>query len=280
MCATNKAICHTCFRHCSLADGETGNCHARENRDGIIAPKNYGFVTSVALDPIEKKPLSHFMPGSMILSVGSYGCNMHCSFCQNYAISQSCADEVQAEKISPEELAAAAYRARSRGNIGVAFTYNEPLVSWEFVRDTSRLVRQDGMKNVIVTNGCVSGEVLEQVLPFTDAMNIDLKCFTQDGYKRLGGDLETVKSAIVQCAAVCHVEVTTLIVPGLNDNEKEIDALASWLCKNVGRETVLHVTRFFPRWQMSASYATDIKSLYGLAAVAERHLENVVVGNV
>lgn len=276
----SRTICQTCFRHCRLAEGEVGFCRARKNCSGVIRAENYGKVTSLALDPIEKKPLAKFMSGSYILSLGSYGCNLRCPFCQNYTISQAASSEINTETMTPEEVAQAAYRTRNRGNIGVAYTYNEPLVGWEFVRDTAKIVRSFGMKNVIVTNGCVSSEVLDEVLPFTDAMNIDLKCFTVDGYKKLGGDFEMVKAAITKCASRCHVELTTLIVPGLNDTAEEIDALAKWVAENTGRETVLHITRFFPRWKMTDTSATDVNLIYTLADVASRHLANVVVGNV
>ena len=175
------AVCKVCFRHCNIPEGGLGFCGARTCTDGEVVAANYGRVTSLALDPIEKKPLARFMPGSMILSAGSYGCNLRCPFCQNYQISWS--EEAyrfadRAEYISPDELARIALACRDRGNIGVAFTYNEPLIGYEYIRDTAKLVHEQGMVNVIVTNGTADLQVLSELAPYIDAMNIDLKGFT------------------------------------------------------------------------------------------------------
>jgi pyruvate formate lyase activating enzyme len=271
------AICGTCFYHCRLARGQIGQCNARYNHDGKIQPLNYGQLTALALDPVEKKPLKLFYPGKMILSAGSYGCNLHCPFCQNADISQTDSGCVT-EYVSPEELAGKAEQLKDRGNIGVAYTYNEPLVCWEYVRDTSNLVHERGMKNVIVTNGCVSSSVLEDVLPYADAMNIDLKGFTKEWYRELKGDLETVKDAIVMCAERCHVELTTLIVPGWNDSEDEMRLLAGWVA-SVDRNIALHITRFFPRYHMTHVNPTPVHTIYELADTARRYLPNVFPGN-
>ena len=164
-------VCQVCMHHCNLESGQFGLCRARKNQGGAVVCANYGRITSLALDPIEKKPLRMFYPGKMILSVGSYGCNLRCAFCQNYQISMTGGDVADFTYLSPAELAAKAAAARNRGNIGVAFTYNEPLVGWEYVRDTAKLVRAEGMKNVLVTNGTARLEVLEEILPYIDAMN-------------------------------------------------------------------------------------------------------------
>ena len=188
--------CNVCFRHCEIKEGEHGFCGVRTCSDGKVTAANYGRVTALALDPIEKKPLARFYPGSRILSVGSYGCNLRCPFCQNHGISWS--EEAMelsktAEIISPKELAETAAYYNPRGNIGIAFTYNEPLAGYEFVRDTARLVHESGMKNVIVTNGTASLEVLCELAPYIDAMNIDLKGFTDHYYEKvLGGNLQMV----------------------------------------------------------------------------------------
>jgi pyruvate formate lyase activating enzyme len=273
-----SVVCSVCFRHCSLEEGRAGVCRVRKNNGGTIRADNYGKLTALALDPIEKKPLALFYPGSMILSAGSYGCNLFCPFCQNYEISQA-DNTIKTDAVLPEELADQAEQLRLRGNIGVAYTYNEPLVGWEYVRDTARIVHQRGMKNVVVTNGCVSPEVFSEVLPYIDAMNIDLKCFTKEGYEKLGGDLDMVKAGIVQCAARCHVELTTLIVPGFNDSAGEIDMLAAWVASAAGKGTALHITRFFPRWHMENAEPTPVKTIYSLASVAHRHLLNIFTGN-
>ena len=253
-------------------------CGARRNVGGQVVSANYGRITSMALDPIEKKPLRMFEPGSLILSVGSFGCNLACPFCQNYRISMAGEDAVDYEMVSPQELADRAARLKSQGNIGIAYTYNEPLVGWEYVRDTARLIRRAGMKNVIVTNGCVSEEVLKEVLPLADAMNIDLKGFSQGYYRKLGGDLETVKQFIHLASMECHVELTTLIVPGENDSRKEMEAEAAWIA-SIDPGIPLHVTRFFPRWRMQDRSATDVETVYELAQVARAYLKHVWVGN-
>ena len=271
-------VCQVCMHHCSLRPGQTGICGARRNENGTVICGNYGLVTSMALDPIEKKPLKMFRPGSRILSVGSYGCNLRCPFCQNYKISM--ADEAAGGTlyISPKDLAYKALEYKDAGNIGVAFTYNEPLVGWEYVRDTARLVREAGMVNVLVTNGSVTQEVLEELLPFTDAMNIDLKGFRADSYRKLGGDLETVKAFIRRAAESCHVEITTLIVPEENDSLEEMEEEAQWIA-SLGGEIPLHVTRFFPRYHMEDRGPTDIGRVYLLAETARKYLKNVFVGN-
>lgn len=273
-----KLICDTCMHQCVLEDGQTGICRARRHIGEGIVPVNYGRITSMALDPIEKKPLRRFCPGSIILSVGSFGCNLKCPFCQNYEISMAGEAQNHSVMMAPQELAARAMVLRSQGNIGVAYTYNEPLVGWEYVRDTARLVRQAGMKNVIVTNGSVTDRVLDEILPFTDAVNIDLKGFTDRYYSSLGGSLEVVKHAIERAAVSCHVELTTLIVPGENDSVEEMEELAAWTA-SVSPEIVLHVTRFFPRWHMTDREATDIMTVYSLAQTARRYLKHVYTGN-
>lgn len=272
------AQCLVCKNRCRLKEGQTGACGARRNVGGQAVSANYGRITSMALDPIEKKPLRMFEPGSLILSVGSFGCNLACPFCQNYMISMAAEDTVDYEMVSPQELADRAVRLKSRGNIGIAYTYNEPLVGWEYVRDTARLIRQAGMKNVIVTNGNVSEDVLKEVLPLTDAMNIDLKGFSKGYYRKLGGDLETVKQFIRLASKECHVELTTLIVPGENDSRKEMEAEAAWIA-SVDPGIPLHVTRFFPGWRMQDRSATDVETVYELAQVARAYLKHVWVGN-
>lgn len=277
-----KKICDVCMHKCSLGPGQTGICRARRNENGVIICGNYGQVTSLALDPVEKKPLKMFRPGSKILSAGSFGCNLRCPFCQNYEISMKSAEMVETVYISPQELAHKAREYRRAGNIGVAFTYNEPLVGWEYVHDTAKLVKEAGMDNVMVTNGTAFAEVLEKLLPYIDAMNIDLKAFKEDTYRRLGGDLQTVKEFILQAAGACHVELTTLIVPGINDDIQEIEEEAAWIAsveKCAGKNIPLHVTRFFPRYHMTDRDATETEQVYRLAEAAGRYLEYVFAGN-
>ena len=270
--------CELCFHHCQLEEGQTGLCRARACRDGAIVPLNYGKLTSLALDPIEKKPLRRFHPGSLILSVGSFGCNLRCPFCQNHEISRSGEDEIQTVDVSPELLADKATELRSRGNIGVAYTYNEPLVGYEYVRDCAGLVHKRGMVNVLVTNGTIEEAPWRQLLPLIDAVNIDLKGFTSAWYRRLGGDLDTVKRSIALEAEECHVEVTTLLVPGENDSTEEIRELAQWLA-SVCPEIPLHLSRFFPRYRMADRPPTPVDQVYRLAEMARGYLSYVYTGN-
>lgn len=280
--------CDTCFRHCDIPEGGRGFCGARTVRDGRVVPENYGRITSMALDPIEKKPLARFFPGSYILSVGSYGCNLRCPFCQNDSISYGPDARYAAEEavtLSPEQLAdkARALADERPGNLGLAFTYNEPLIGWEFVRDTARLTHEQSLKNVLVTNGTAERSVLRELLPYIHAMNVDLKCFTDEGYtKVLGGDRAMTMAFIEEAFSYgCHVEVTTLIVPGLNDTEEEILAIAEWLAgldHGRGRDIPLHLSRFFPRFRMTDRPATDVAMIYRFADLAGRVLNHVYTG--
>lgn len=273
-----EKICQTCMHHCRLSPGQWGICRARKNEGGEIVCKNYGQVSSLALDPIEKKPLNRFYPGSKILSVGSFGCNLRCPFCQNYEISMTKPEASEDTYLSPQELVDIAVKCREKGNIGVAFTYNEPLVGWEYVLDTAKLVKGAGMKNVLVTNGTASPEVLKKLLPYIDAMNIDLKGFREEYYRKLGGSLLAVKEFIVRAAKECHVELTTLIVPGENDSVEEMEEEVRWIA-SVDEEIPLHVSRFFPRYHMETGTATSEKKVYQLADAAGKMLKYVYTGN-
>lgn len=270
--------CPVCPRHCILSEGQTGSCRVRRNIKGQNCCVNYGKLTALMLDPIEKKPLRRFYPGSRILSAGSFGCNMSCPFCQNHEISMAGEKDCDFREVTPRQLADLAADCAGQGNIGVAFTYNEPLAGYEFVRDTARLIRKKGMKNVLVTNGCVELPVLEEVLPYIDAMNIDLKGFREEWYQRLGGNLQTVKAFIERAAKSCHVELTTLIVPGENDSEEEMKEEARWIA-SVKEEIPLHVTRFFPRHRMADREPTRVETVYRLRDAAAAYLRYVYTGN-
>ena len=273
-----KTRCELCFHHCVLDVGQIGLCRARACQDGKIVSLNYGKLTSLALDPIEKKPLRRFHPGSLILSVGSFGCNLRCPFCQNHEISIAGDSGIQTVEVSPEQLAAKAAELVPQGNIGVAYTYNEPLIGYEYVQDCASLVHEQGMVNVLVTNGTVEEEPWRVLLPLVDAANIDLKGFTPAWYWRLGGDLETVKRSIVLAAERCHVEVTTLLIPGENDSEEEIRELARWLA-SISSEIPLHLSRFFPRYRMLDRPPAPVEQVCRLAETARRYLSYVYTGN-
>jgi pyruvate formate lyase activating enzyme len=272
-----KTVCGICPHRCALEEGQTGFCRARVCREGSVVCGNYGRVTSLALDPIEKKPLNRFYPGSLILSVGSYGCNLRCPFCQNCDISMADAT-IETVFLSPEDLVRRALAFKDKGNIGIAYTYNEPLIGYEYVMDCARLAHENGLLNVAVTNGYLSEKPLRNLLPHLDAMNIDLKGFTERFYKKLCGGLETVKRTVELASKDCHVEVTTLLVPGENDSKEEMEALSSWL-SSLNPELPLHVSRFFPRYKMRDRDATPVKTVYELADVARRHLKYVYTGN-
>ena len=284
------ARCDVCFHHCAVPEGRRGFCGARRCVNGVMIPENYGKVTALALDPIEKKPLRRFFPGSRILSVGSYGCNLRCPFCQNSGISwseEAMGWAASAVTLSPEALVRRAVELRPRGNIGLAFTYNEPLIGWEYVRDAARLCHEAGLRNVLVTNGTAERSVLEALLPHIDAMNIDLKGFTRRYYSNvLGGSLDAVQAFIARAVQGCHVELTTLIVPGENDSEEEIRALSAWVAglrgadeSVIGPEIPLHITRFFPRFHMTDRAATEVALVYRLAEAARDNLRYVYTGN-
>jgi pyruvate formate lyase activating enzyme len=273
-----RTECSVCPHHCKIEEGHLGLCKARTNRNGEIISENYGKLTSVALDPIEKKPLYHFHPGSKILSIGSYGCNLDCPFCQNCDISMVGSNEIETEEVTIEELVLKAAQLKSRGNIGIAYTYNEPLIGFEFVRDCAKVSKEQGLKNIVVTNGYISEEPLLELLPYIDAFNIDLKGFTEEFYHKLRGDLATVKRTIELAAKACHVEVTTLIIPGENDSEEEMMELSGWLA-SLRSDIPLHISRFFPRWRMQDRDATPVEQIYHLSEVARKKLRYVYEGN-
>lgn len=276
----SPAACAVCPHRCMPPEGQLGLCRARRMVGGEVVDDNYGCITSLALDPIEKKPLAQFMPGSKVLSVGSYGCNLRCPFCQNASIACAGPDDVLWREVTPEALADKALELAPAGNIGVAFTYNEPLVGYEFVRDTAREVHARGQNNVLVSNGYVNEEPLSRLLPLIDAANIDLKGFTEDFYRWVGGDLATVKRTIEAMAATptCHLEVTTLIIPGKNDSPEEIAAAAKWLA-SLDESIVYHITRFFPCHHCQDRPATPVRTVYALADMARQYLPNVYAGN-
>jgi len=273
-----KVKCGICPRGCELAEGQYGFCRGRRNEGGTVVCANYGRLTALALDPIEKKPLAMFYPGSKILSCGSYGCNLACPYCQNCEISMADAGNARTAYFPPEALVDKALELVPAGNIGIAYTYNEPLISFEYVLACSKLAHEHGLKNVLVTNGYVCEGPLSELLPFTDAMNIDLKGFSARFYGMVGGRLEDVERTITLSAAKCHVEITTLVIPGENDSADEMAALSEWLA-GVSPDIPLHLTRFFPRYRFSDREPTPVSELRGLADIARQKLRHVFIGN-
>jgi len=269
--------CPVCFHHCDLSRGQIGLCRARIGGASKVVSLNYGRCTSLALDPIEKKPLKEFCPGSMILSYGSFGCNLHCPFCQNYEISQNNL-LTDSEYVSPQSLVESALSLVPQGNIGLAFTYNEPLVSYEYVKDAAKLAKENGLRTVLVTNGTATLEVLKEILPYIDAMNIDLKAFDESFYKYVGGSLEMVKAFIASAYKKCHIELTTLIIPGKNDSPEAMKEEAKWIA-SLDPKIPLHLSRYFPRYEETEPM-TPLSSLTSLKAIAKRYLNSVYLGNV
>lgn len=269
--------CLLCPVSCHIKNGQSGYCMVRKNKDGVLYIPYYANATAIGLDPIEKKPLYRFRPGSKILSVGGYGCNMRCPFCQNHAISLA-EEPPETTFLPPDALLSLAKELIPDGNIGVAFTYNEPFIHYEYMLDCVQLLKAEGMATVVVTNGYIRKEPLQEILPYIDAMNIDLKGFTDKYYRSLKGGLPDIKETIRTSAEVCHVEVTTLIVPDQNDSLAEMDALSGWLSQT--GVSALHLSRFFPRHEMLDKPETDKNLLMSLKEAANRHMPHVYVGNV
>jgi len=270
-----RVHCHLCPNECVIPDAAHGACHVRVNKNGTLYTEVYGKTTGIALDPIEKKPLYHYHPGENILSLGTKGCNLHCDFCQNWHISQEL--DAPTQDITSAEIVE---KAKSRGSFGIAYTYNEPFIWYEFVLDTAKLARLNNLENVLVTNGYVNMEPLEGMLPFIDAMNIDLKSFNEDFYTKVcKGRLKPVLNVIKRSARSCHIELTTLLIPTLNDSESEIRNLTAWIYDNLGPDTPLHFSRYFPCYKMSLP-PTSVETLKTAERIAKEKLKHVYIGNV
>jgi len=278
----NEVNCSLCPQICNIQENAAGFCGIRQNIAGELYSTGYGRVSSLALDPIEKKPLFMFQPGKKILSIGGFGCNLRFPFCQNCEISMEYSDRWQtAQYFSPEQIVEMAKKTAVNDNIGVAYTYNEPLINYEFLHDCSRLTHKAGMCNVIVSNGFINPEPLTELLPLIDAMNIDLKGFSDTFYKKLGakraGGADAVKQSIILAHKHCHIEITTLIIP--EENEDEIAPLCEWIA-SIDDQIPLHLNRFFPRFMYSDKTPTPLETLHRLRETAKKYLENVFVGNV
>jgi pyruvate formate lyase activating enzyme len=274
-----KVHCYLCPHNCVIENKNVGKCSVRLNEDGKLFSTNYREVTAITVDPIEKKPLKFFREGSNILSVGTFGCNLKCAFCQNYSIAQFTDYHAHSQRITEEELVDSALNTSN--NIGLAFTYNEPAIWYEYVYETAKLLKEkDSTKSVvIVTNGFINKEPLEKLLPYVDAMNIDLKGFNNEYYTEIcGGRLNPVLDSIEIAAKSTHVEITTLLVTGENDNLDEIENLAKFL-SNIDKSIPLHITRYFPMYKMD-NPPTDLNIMYKAKEIAEKYLDRVVLGNV
>ncbi len=269
-----SARCHLCPQECRIQEKGFGICRTRTVQDGALYAVNYAEVASMANDPIEKKPLYHFYPGSTIFSLGGNGCNLGCLFCQNWEISQT---QVPTRRVEPEKAVELAQQGRS---LGLAYTYSEPMVWFEYVLDCAKLARSKGLKNVLVTNGLINPEPLQDLIPWIDALNIDVKSMSEDFYRKIcKGPLPPVLHTAEVASRTCLVEITNLLIPTLNDSESDIRLLADWIAEKLGPDTPLHFSRYFPHYQMQIE-STPVKTLMRAWEIAKEKLSYVYLGNI
>ena len=273
---TRTVRCLLCPHQCLIPDQKMGLCRARENISGTLFSLSYGKITSLALDPIEKKPLYHFYPGSFILSLGSFGCNFFCPWCQNYSISQADEKNVALENLSLDTLVRT---AKEKKSIGLAYTYNEPLINFEFLMDCARAARENRLQNVLVTNGYINPDPLREILPLIDAANIDIKTFRSETYgAKCSGTLRPVLDTVERFLfSKKHVELTYLVIPSLNDRLEEIGDLIGWVA-SLSREIPLHFSRYFPAYQYKERSTPD-EHLQKFYQAAREKLDYVYLGN-
>jgi pyruvate formate lyase activating enzyme len=276
----NTVKCLLCPHLCHIKPGKSGICGVRHNEDGTLMAASYGKVSALHMDPIEKKPLYHYFPGSKILSAGSIGCNLDCAYCQNHEISQ--ADPVTYQGVqtfTPEQMVGQALRQHE--NIGIAYTYNEPVVWFEFMLETAMAARTAGLKNVMVTNGFINENPLIELLPYIDAFSVDLKGFSESFYRKISAG---ALAPVLKCLKLIrqsgkHLEIVNLLVPQLNDDEAQFESMLKWIAEELGENTVLHLSRYFPRYRLGIE-PTPLYTLDKLAEIAREKLKFVYVGNV
>jgi len=276
----NVVQCLLCPHLCNLIDGAVGSCKVRMNREGVLYSENYAVTSAVRFDPIEKKPLYHFYPSYEIFSIGSFGCNLHCSFCQNAEISQiGMTESAEKQTITPQEVVKLALQ--NDKNIGIAFTYNEPIIWYEYVLSTSKLAQKAGLKTVMVSNGFINEEPLAELLPFIDAFNIDLKAFSAKFYQQITkSQIEPVKRTLKQIVeAGKHLEITNLVIPVLNDKVEDFEEMVKWIKTELGEDTVLHLARYYPRYKLTIN-PTSAQTMEQLWNVAKKYLNYVYLGNL
>lgn len=270
----DRVSCSLCPHHCKIQNGHHGLCLTRENIDGTLIASNYCRPVSTAIDPIEKKPLFHFYPGSSIFSTGPAGCNFQCAFCQNHEISQNAlaADEIGLERLFEMVV--------ESGTIGIAYTYTEPTIWFETIMDLGTMVRARGLKNVMVTNGYIDAGPLDDLLHIVDAMNINIKSMDPSFYSRLckGSLDEVLRTCEIAKKAGCHIEITNLLIPGENDAPEETGRLVDFIASSLGKETPLHFSRYFPRFRMGHS-STPFSLLERAGEIASQKLDFVYIGN-
>ena len=272
--------CQLCPHHCHIANGKTGRCGSRKNHDGLLVSEVYARPCSLAIDPIEKKPLYHFHPGTTCLSLACTGCNFRCLNCQNHEISQAAPDEVDYYELTPEQIVSLCLKHHCPG---IAYTYTEPLTYIEYVTDTARLAHEKGLWNILVTAGYVCQEPLANLLPYLDAANIDLKSFSDEIYQHVsGGHLQPVLDTILAMKkAGVWIELTNLVIPGVNDDMEMIRRMCEWIVSNGLAETPLHFSRFFPRYKMQDIPPTPVHTLKAAKQIAlDAGIQHVYLGNV
>ena len=277
-----RVRCHLCGHHCWISEGKEGVCRVRKNVGGSLYTLSYGQIISQHIDPIEKKPLYHFYPGTTAYSIATQGCNFRCRWCQNWQISQIEQGQrlVVDREVTPEQIVAAAQYAGSRS---IAYTYTEPTVFFEYAYDTARLAHTVGVANVYVTNGYMSEDMLSVFRPYLDAANVDLKAFNEKTYQRyVGARLQPVLDTLVRMKHLgIWVEVTTLVIPGINDDSGELRDVATFVVQELGSDTPWHISRFFPTYQMTDRPPTPVRTLRRAREIGlEEGLHHIYVGNV
>lgn len=275
----NKIVqCQLCPHFCTLKNGEMGKCKVRKNINGTLYPLSYGHPVSINIDPIMKKPLYHYLQNTATFSIGMPGCNLKCSHCQNWEISQRGPEEIPTPEIKVDEIIKIALESKCPS---ISYTYTEPFVSYEYVYDIAKSAKKYGFKNIVVTNGFINPGPLKKISPYIDAMNIDLKSFSDALYKKYCGAklqpvLDTIKRAHKKGI---WIEITTLIIPGLNDSEKELEQIAKFIA-DIDKNIPWHISRFFPNYKMTDKPVTPIKTLEKAHKIGKKYLKYVYVGNV
>jgi pyruvate formate lyase activating enzyme len=278
--ADNKVKCNVCSHRCTIAEGKLGVCRTRQNKNGKIYTLIYNTVSSEAVDPIEKKPLYHFLPGTLSYSLGTIGCNFRCMHCQNWNISQAALDESFTMEITPEE---AIKRALATGCKSIAWTYNEPAIWHEYTYDSAVLAKKAGLKTVYVTNGYITPEALRRMAPYLDAYRVDIKSFSDDFYRKICGArlAPVLESTKLAKELGMHVETITLIIPTKNDSPQELTQIVKWVHDNLGVDTPMHFTRFHPMYKMDDLSSTPVETLEMAYDIAKKEgMRFVYTGNV
>ncbi len=277
----NLIKCNLCPRNCLIKPGELGDCKARKNIGGVLYSLDYNYFTAIHADPIEKKPIYMYKPGTQSMSFGSAGCNLHCDFCQNWEISQMSADSSRLQKVTPEEAVALTERY---GCETIAYTYNEPLINFEWIKDTGKIAHEHNIGNILVSNGLINKEPLKELIGIIDAANIDIKSFNNEFYKKICHfpGLEIIKNNVKTLFNNgVHVELTMLIIPGFNDNSESVTEFVRWVSTELSDKVPIHFSRFYPHYKMSTVPPTPVETIIKAQEIAKQEkIKNVFVGNL